>query len=77
MKAMLKVYTVRAFYVKAGTPRDLSLDKLYLIFFNDLLNDITFQLCIYTDDSNIYYCLSNNSDTSEKVKLVAGFQNDP
>lgn len=43
---------------------------LFHVFNNDLLAVISSNLRIYTEDANVYSCLSGKFDISDKVKLA-------
>ena len=49
---------------------------LFLIFINDLPDEILSKLAIYADDTTVYSCLGKTNDVFDKVEMAAELEVD-
>ena len=60
--------------VNAGVPQYSILGlKLFLLYINDLPDDVTCNIVIYADDTNLYFQYNQASDKWQKLELASFF----
>ena len=46
---------------------------LFLLYINDLLDDVNFNITIYTDDTTLFFKCNHASDTWYQLELASEF----
>lgn len=72
MNTIMIGHSYRSFLMQVISPRTLSLSLFifFIIVINDLTDDISYQLCMYDNNTTIYYNLDNKSVQLLNVKFT-------
>ena len=63
--------------VNAGVPQDLTLGPtLYLLYINDLPDDVICDIAIYADDATVYCKCGQASDLWQQLELASELASD-
>ena len=63
IKVVIDGQTSSCYPINAGIPQGFVLGlTLFLLFINDLLDNILYELAIYADDSTLYSCLGKTAE---------------
>ena len=63
--------------VNAGVPQGLILrPTLFLLYINDLSEDVTCNIAIYPDDTTLYSKCDQSSDPWQQLELSSEFESD-
>ena len=77
IRVVLDGETSNSYSINAGVPQGSVLGPtLFLIFINDLPDDILSKLAIYADDTTVYSCLGRTNDVFDKLERAAELEVD-
>ena len=77
LKVVLNGTSLKEYPINAVVPQGSVLGPtLFLVFINDLPDDLFSRVGIFADDTTIYSCLSKSHTVFEKVELAADLESD-
>ena len=77
LRVVLDVKSSQEYPVNAGVPQGSILGPtLFLLYINDLLNDVSCDIAIYADDSTLYSKCDQVSDLCQQLKLASELESD-